>query len=130
MAIDEPIEAGKVRLVMKTLTLEAEVSADGVLRLEAPVGLPPGRVEVVLVVQPKNNGLYKVREIAPRNKVQTDEPMPVSPYESSDSADRSTIAAMGNREKWDRLAKLMDTALAGISWAEIEEGRRGRDFGG
>jgi hypothetical protein len=116
-------------MAMKTLTLEAEVTADGVLRLEAPVSLPPGRVEVVLVVQAKNNGVYRVREIAPSTRAQAHEPMPISPYELPDSAGRSAIAAMSNQEKWDRLAQLMEVALADVSWAEIEEGKRDRDFG-
>jgi hypothetical protein len=37
---------------MKTLTLRCEISGDGKLRLEVPCALPPGPVEVVLVVQP------------------------------------------------------------------------------
>jgi hypothetical protein len=37
---------------MKTLSLHAEVGADGKLRLEVPCGLPPGPVEVVVIVQP------------------------------------------------------------------------------
>ena len=38
--------------MMKTMTLELEIAADGSLRLDVPFGLPPGRAEVVLVVQP------------------------------------------------------------------------------
>jgi hypothetical protein len=37
---------------MTTLTLRSEVGPDGTRRLEIPSGLPPGPVEVVLVVQP------------------------------------------------------------------------------
>ena len=37
---------------MKTITVQAEVSADGILKLEVPCDLTPGRVEVVLTVQP------------------------------------------------------------------------------
>ena len=37
---------------MTTLTVRAEIGGDGKLRLEVPCQLPPGPVEVVLVVQP------------------------------------------------------------------------------
>jgi hypothetical protein len=35
---------------MKTMTVQAEVTADRVLKLEAPCDLPPGQVEVVLTI--------------------------------------------------------------------------------
>ncbi|RMF32042.1 MAG: hypothetical protein D6759_09090 [Chloroflexi bacterium] len=38
--------------MMKTVVVETEVQEDGRLRLDIPVDLPPGRVEVVLVIQP------------------------------------------------------------------------------
>ena len=38
--------------MLKTLTLEADVTPNGLLRLDVPLGLPPGKVEVVLVVNP------------------------------------------------------------------------------
>lgn len=37
---------------MKTLTLETEIAPDGSLHLDIPAGLPPGKAEVVIVVQP------------------------------------------------------------------------------
>ncbi len=37
---------------MKTITMRARITKDGVLRLEVPCDLPPGPAEVVLVVQP------------------------------------------------------------------------------
>ena len=37
---------------MKTLIIEANVQDDGRLRLDVPVNLPPGKVEIVLVIQP------------------------------------------------------------------------------
>jgi len=37
---------------MKTMTVQAEVSAHGILKLEVPCDLTPGRVEVGLTVQP------------------------------------------------------------------------------
>ncbi len=41
---------------MKTLTVQAELSADGVLRLEVPCDVTPGRVDVVLIVQSHQTG--------------------------------------------------------------------------
>ncbi len=35
---------------MKTMTVQAEVSADQILKLEVPCHLKPGRVEVVLTI--------------------------------------------------------------------------------
>ena len=37
---------------MKTVMIKGEVLADGYLRLDVPCGLPPGPVEVCLVIQP------------------------------------------------------------------------------
>jgi hypothetical protein len=37
---------------MTTLTVRSNVGPDGTLRLEVPSGLPPGPVEVIVVVQP------------------------------------------------------------------------------
>lgn len=37
---------------MKTMTVQAEVTADRMLKLEVPCDLPPGQVEVVLTIQP------------------------------------------------------------------------------
>jgi hypothetical protein len=37
---------------MKTMTVQTEITADGKLRIELPVDLPPGAAEVVIVVQP------------------------------------------------------------------------------
>jgi hypothetical protein len=39
---------------MKTLTVQAEVTADHMLRLEIPRDIPPGQVEVVLTIQPRH----------------------------------------------------------------------------
>ena len=38
---------------MKTMTAQAEIAADGKLRLELSTDLPPGPAEVIVVVQPK-----------------------------------------------------------------------------
>lgn len=37
---------------MKTITTYAQITKSGLLRLEVPCDLPPGQVEVALVVQP------------------------------------------------------------------------------
>jgi hypothetical protein len=37
---------------MKTITVQGEVTADRVLKLEVPCDEPPGQVEVVLTIQP------------------------------------------------------------------------------
>ncbi len=37
---------------MKTLTLETEIGLDGSLHLDIPSDLPPGKAEVVIVIQP------------------------------------------------------------------------------
>ncbi len=37
---------------MTTMTVQAEVSAEGILKLEVPCLLTPGPVEVVLTIQP------------------------------------------------------------------------------
>jgi hypothetical protein len=38
--------------MMKTISAQAEISADGKLRLEVPCDLPAGLADVVVVVQP------------------------------------------------------------------------------
>ena len=38
---------------MKTMMVQAEVTADRVLKLEVPCDLPPGEVEVALSIQPR-----------------------------------------------------------------------------
>ena len=40
---------------MKTITTHAKITEDGILRLEVPCDLPPGLVEVTLVVQLTRN---------------------------------------------------------------------------
>ena len=42
--------------MMKTLTLETEIAPDGSLHLDVPTGLPPGKAEVMIVVQPLLQG--------------------------------------------------------------------------
>jgi len=46
---------------MTTVKVHAEIDADGKLRVEVPLGLPAGRAEVLVVVQPEGtNGRGKV----------------------------------------------------------------------
>jgi hypothetical protein len=123
MAIDKPVQAGKVRFVMKTLTLEAEVSADGVLRLEAPVGLPPGRVEVVLVVQPtaEMNGTIRTGYewlLDPKYDL-------IGNMSTQGARAQETLT---REEQADRIVELLEMALQDVTWEEIEEGRRDRCF--
>jgi hypothetical protein len=40
---------------MMTMTVQAEVTADRLLKLEVPCDLPPGQVVVVLAIQPKRS---------------------------------------------------------------------------
>ncbi|RIK30949.1 MAG: hypothetical protein DCC55_37040 [Chloroflexi bacterium] len=108
---------------MKTLTLEAEVSADGVLRLEAPVGLPPGRVEVVLVVQPalETNGTIRTGY----------EWLLDSKYDYIGKMSAPGVLpqeTLTREEQARRIVDLLDMALEGVTWEEIEEGRRDRCF--
>jgi hypothetical protein len=44
---------------MKTVMIKGEVLADGHLRLDVPCGLPPGPVEVCLVIHPNSETLSK-----------------------------------------------------------------------
>jgi len=39
---------------MKTMTVQADVTAERILKLEVPCDVPPGRVEVVLTIQPQH----------------------------------------------------------------------------
>ncbi len=36
---------------MKTITVQAEVTADQILKIEVPCDVPPGQVEVLLTIQ-------------------------------------------------------------------------------
>ena len=49
---------------MKTVMIKGEVLADGHLRLDVPCGLPPGPVEVCLVIHPNSETLSKRSEAA------------------------------------------------------------------
>jgi hypothetical protein len=41
---------------MQSLTLHSRIGKDGILKLEAPIGLPDTDVEVILVVNPLKKG--------------------------------------------------------------------------
>jgi hypothetical protein len=109
---------------MMTLTLDAEVTADGMLRLEAPIGLPAGQVEVVLVVQPKRqNGFFTIdaasAEPATTQKADLTARIENGVHQSQDERLRQA--------RFARILELLDKAFAGVEWAEIEEGRQDRD---
>ena len=106
---------------MKILTLEAEIGADGVLHLNIPVDLPPGKVEGVLVMQPCQES-KKLREtgyewlLDPKyDHIGRDLP------NGTEKQDTLT-----HEERAKRIMELLDVALKDVTWEEIEEGRRDR----
>ena len=55
-----PEGSGSVR----TITLKTHISADGRLQLDVPADLPPGPVDVVLVIQPDDTAAQRdIREL-------------------------------------------------------------------
>ncbi len=49
---------------MRTITLRTQINADGRLQLDVPADLPPGPVEVVLIIQPdEGHSSHSVREL-------------------------------------------------------------------
>ncbi len=49
---------------MRTITLKTHISADGRLQLDVPADLPPGPVDVVLVIQPGDTSAQRdIREL-------------------------------------------------------------------
>ena len=49
---------------MHTVSMRAEIDDDGRLRLDIPADLPPGPVELVLVIQPETPlALHDIREL-------------------------------------------------------------------
>jgi hypothetical protein len=106
---------------MQTVTVEAEVDADGVLRLTVPVGLPAGKVEVVLVIQPCAEG-KKPRETGYEWLLDPQ-------YENIGRAILNPEQPQDNfsqKERAKRIMELLDIALEGVTWDEIEESRRDR----
>ena len=49
---------------MQTLKLDAEISSDGHLRLDVPTQLPPGKTEVIIVVNPTGNDHGQQRDFS------------------------------------------------------------------
>lgn len=115
---------------MKTFTVEADIAPDGMLQVTVPSGLPPGRVEVVLVIQPKHqNGASLLQEQA---AVYSHAPQVIEeqePVQFTQENTASDLSSLTERERLTRLMELLDIALVGVTWEEIEEGRRDRDFG-
>lgn len=48
---------------MRTITWGTEISENGYLRLEAAAGLPPGTVDVVLILQPSDGSSHSLKEL-------------------------------------------------------------------
>jgi hypothetical protein len=46
---------------MKTIALQAEITPERMLKLEVACDIPPGPVEVVLVIHPRDTSLTEVR---------------------------------------------------------------------
>lgn len=110
---------------MKTLTVEVEIASDGTLHLDIPSGLPPGKAEVILVIQPVvlNN---RFMDYLGQSERTGDIDAHLSDADSTH--DEELIAQMSQKEKAMRLAELLDFALEGVEWSEIEKGRRDRWF--
>ena len=82
---------------MQTMTLEAEVSTDGMIHLDLPVNLPPGTVDVQLEIQQKaNSGI------------------PTAVHKS---------LLESRQERFDEILRLLRLGLAGVAWEEIKQGR-------
>jgi hypothetical protein len=112
---------------MKTLTVEAEVASDGTLQVTVPSGLPPGRVEVVLVIQPKvQNGLVGQNGDAGASDLSLRMP----PEHLAEANEQVQYLHLSQEERFSRIAELLEMALSGVSWDEVEEGRitSDRDF--
>ena len=108
---------GKV-VIMQTITFETDVNQDGALNICIPSGLPPGKVEVVLVIQPKASS--DQREVHQQTTELDGEKLlnyPASAH-GNHYDDNATQA-----EKGKRMMALLATALDGVEWQEIEEGR-------
>lgn len=118
---------------MKTLTLEAEIASDGMLRLDVPSGLPPGKAEIVLVIQsvPHLKQLNTIQESIQPPEIEwaNHDPRHVADFISAPPLDLNSIVKLSHKEKMDRIGELLTLALQGVEWAEIEEGRRDREFG-
>ena len=83
---------------MQTMSLEVDVSEDRMLHLDIPVDLPPGKVELVLVMQPATNG-------AKQNGVHK-------------SIQKS------QQQLWDEFGKLTQFVFKDMTGKEIQKGRK------
>jgi|LakMenEpi03Aug12_release.lakeMendotaPanAssembly.Ray.scaffolds.fasta_scaffold426317_3 hypothetical protein len=102
---------------MQTITFETDVNQDGALNICIPSGLPPGKVEVVLVIQPKASS--DQREVHQQTTELDREKLLNYPASvNGNHQDNATQA-----EKGKRMMALLATALEGVEWQEIEEGR-------
>ena len=103
---------------MQTITLETDIAQDGTLAISFPSGLPPGKVEVVLVIQPKvllnQSGIHEQLAEASATKTNTQ----VAYVNGSNQNDVATRLQQGKR-----MMQLLAVALKGVEWHEIEEGR-------
>jgi hypothetical protein len=48
---------------MHTITLKTEITESGHLHLDVAAGLPPGPVDVVLVLQPSDGAPHSIKEL-------------------------------------------------------------------
>jgi hypothetical protein len=115
---------------MKTLAVEADIAPDGTLHLAVPSGLPPGKVEVVLVIQPKQqNGASLLQERSPTYYDATQRVKDNGSIQFAHEDKPFDPSSLMERERLTRIKQLLDLALIDVEWAEIEEGRQDRDFG-
>ena len=104
---------------MKTLTMEVEIAIDGRLHLDIFSGLPPGQAEVVLVMQPVLP-VHGQIELTKQTEHNDDERSSISGVVNG----VYNVAQLSRQEKMDRIAELLSSALQGVEWSEIKEGRR------
>jgi hypothetical protein len=103
---------------MQTITFETDVNQDGALNICIPSGLPPGKVEVVLVIQPKwsleQQDVHQQTTELNRETL-LDYPTNANGNHHNDNANQA--------EQGKRMMELLAIALKGVEWQEIEEGR-------
>lgn len=104
---------------MQTITFETDVNQDGTLNICIPSGLPPGKVEVVLVIQPKESSdqrdVHQQTTALNREKLLDYHSVSANGNHHSDNANQA--------EQGKRMMGLLAIALKGVEWQEIEEGR-------
>jgi len=103
---------------MQTITLETDIAQDGTLNICVPSGLPPGRVEVLLVIQPKTSVSHQLlhkQQVYPGDIGINTQPA----YANGNSQNDKEIRLQQGK----RMMELLAIALKGVEWREIEEGR-------